>query len=141
MKEQLLKDIKAGFNSLNEKLSEMLSLLDGEPMGTPITIRTSLTRKGAGRKMALFLKEFYVHNQEDIVIGLRLDGLPCRDRPADGNTITMAEFYDTRYSGLLMGYRLNILQDLAFWNKENIQEIGGIIINSYNGNIRIEYKE
>lgn len=139
MKEQLLKDIKVGFDSLNEKLSEMLSLLTEDK--PPITIRTALTRAEVGRKMALFLKEFYIHKQEDIIIGLRLDGLPCRERPADGNNVTMAEFFDTKKKHFLDKYPTAGLQDLDFWTEEFTQWVGDELIAKYaNSLINVEYE-
>lgn len=138
MKEQLLKDIKTGFDSLNEKLSKMLNLLNNKP---PLTIKSNSTRKHAGFRLALRIKEFYVFKQMDKIIGLRLDGTPCCIWSDEySGAITIAEFYDTKESGLLKGYPLLTLQDPNFWNKETTQLIGTAVIDNYdNSLINVEY--
>ncbi|MCK5127611.1 MAG: hypothetical protein KAR42_15245 [candidate division Zixibacteria bacterium] len=142
MKEQLLKDIKAGFDSLNEKLSEMLSLLTDEPKKQPITIKTKLTREEAGYKMALLIRDFYIYEQPHKIIGIRLDGFPIFIWPGNYDGVVIAEFYDTQESGLLKGYRVDALQNWNFWTNELIEEISNAILDNYdNSLINVEYEE
>lgn len=138
MKEQLLKDIKVGFDSLNAKLSEMLSLLKDKPT---ITIKTPLTRKKAGFRMAIRIKEFYVFKHPHKIIGLRLDGTPCCIRPDDPNPIVIAEFFDTRNRGFFNEYTLDELQNLDTWTKRFIQIVGDSLISIYDSSlINVEYE-
>lgn len=146
MKEQLLKDIKTGFDSLNEKLSEMLNLLTDEPKTQPPTIKTHLTREEAGFKMALSIRDFHIQPSSHRVIGIRLDGEVCHEFISSPSTVPMAIFYNTGRDKLPLCFRENGELKPSNWNNKDLANIGEYLVlmvnkpTDHNGNlIIVEY--
>jgi len=138
----LLEAVKESLNLFNQNVAKLINLTMQEVTEKqPITIKTHLTKKEAGRKMAELIRDIYMCNRLYEVIGLRLDGEVCYTIRGAAGGVTMAEFYDRRTRVSYPADSVRAAEDPEFWNNNFLDKVGRDLINSYKGNIHVEYGE